>query len=123
MATHLVALALLCSLHQTLGRCRVRRLQIFRVVAYMATPVSILWGLSIVVVAFLALLSFVFSASALQVAWACLGWIMPPVILAGFLRAGLKHYLQFPRSSFVAITAAGVAFLFAVTVFFALRCY
>ena len=79
----LAALALLCSLRQTLGRCRVRTVQVLRVVGYSATPVCVVWA-----VAFLSLMT-------IQPLYA--GWTSPafrvalgiayPVVAAGVLAA------------------------------------
>ncbi|HUU85612.1 MAG TPA: hypothetical protein VM243_19100 [Phycisphaerae bacterium] len=108
----LSALALLCSLRQTLSRCRVRTVQVLRVVAYSATPVCAAWA-----VVYLLLIGVEVSLLSWGMpAWAgaACGWVMlaaTPAILAIYLYAGIKRYLLLPRALLLALTAAGVSFL------------
>lgn len=119
----LAALALLCGLRQTLGRCRVRTVQIIRVFAYASTPMFISLGALFV--------ASVVSATIIEraIPWALAPWmwlgILIPLLACPtvFLFAGLKRYLQLPRAALLAATAAVVGALFAVTTFLFLGAY
>jgi hypothetical protein len=113
---------LLATMRQTLGRCRVRGVQLLRVVAYSLTPVSAFW-----------------MAAALAMAWtppsprrlgmvrliphdaaAAGAGVLLAAVLAGYLGVGLRDYLKLPRPWLVALTTAAVAVLFAYTVLLSL---
>ncbi|UCD29963.1 MAG: hypothetical protein JSV03_05670, partial [Planctomycetota bacterium] len=113
----MVSLGFLCSLRQTLGRCRIRTVQILRVVAYTSTPFSI-FGAALL----LALTTsevFIHDRISLMaeiILGICyLGSL--PFCLAIYLSAGLKCYLQLPRAWFVGIIIAFVGYLFSPTIF------
>jgi hypothetical protein len=102
----LLALLMLCGLRQTLGRCRVRSIQLLRVFAYASTPLS-MW---------LAVLSAVFVCTTqtldrgpgtgtrtLDFSVGGIALILVCPVL--FLTAGLKRYLQLPRPLLLAGTA------------------
>lgn len=117
LLTLFAALALLSSLRQTLGRCRVRPRQMVRVAAYMSTPVAIH-------LAFIILGIFVFgelfqhddvSATAIVIVVALL--VIPPLVLGVYLSSGLWCYLKLPRPFLLGVMAAGVAILFTMTTF------
>ena len=112
----LAALTLLCSLRQTLGRCRVRTIQVLRVVGYSATPVCAVWA---VVSLSLITIQALYAGSTSPPFRVALGVAYPVVaagVLAAYLVVGLKRYLHLPRATLLGITAAGVAFLFVYTV-------
>ncbi len=98
-----------------------RRLQVFRVVAYVATPVNILWALWVILTLCTARLMRYGGNYGQMEALIATAWILAAVMLGVFLRAGLKHYLQLTRASLVAITTAGVAMLFLLTALLWLR--
>jgi len=113
------ALGLICLLRQTLGRCRVRTVQILRVVAYSSTPFFVVWAAVL-----LTCLTVAIGATHRGgMNWML--WFLQILALAVFVvlqgiytGAGLKHYLHLPRSYFIGITAAFVGGLFGVTVVF-----
>jgi len=113
----LAALALLCSLWQTLGRCRVRRVQILRVAAYASTPFYICWAVLLLVI--IAGVLLIGPDSDFLVTIVIMGCVLAcfPTCLAIFLSAGLKFYFQLPRAWFVGITVAFVGYLFSFTLF------
>ncbi len=115
----LAATALLCTLRQTLGRCRVRTVQVFRVVAYAATPVCMVWAL-------LAVLSTLAGTVLLRSAmlWVELALVLGTLALGvaalgSHLAMGLKHYLELPRAWLLGLTAAVVGLLSALTAYLA----
>lgn len=111
----LAALALLCSLRQTLGRCRVRSIQILRVISYVSTPVLALTALWILASASaLALLPLQIGLAAEITLIAALH-AMPLVAFIVFLGFGLKRYLRLPRAWLLAIVTTLAASLFALT--------
>lgn len=118
--------AVLYSLHQTLGRCRVKRVHILRVVTYVAPPVLV-W----VVVFQMALVIAI--PRSLYIDWqpmlpeahgwdqlaawqfallisALTGLIAVPTI---YLAIALREYLDLPRSWIVSLTTTMVSVLFA----------
>lgn len=112
----LVALATVCSLRQTLGRCRVRTVQVIRVFGYAAAPMFT--ALAILVIA-LVLATVALPLDdiplALQLPFALGVYALFPLTMACFLMAGLKHYLRLPHPRALAVTATVVGFLFSVT--------
>jgi len=118
----LASLGLLCSLRQTLARCRVRSVQILRVVAYAAAPVLLLWGLyvNLVVLSDVLLWWMAYLAEINDALEAAVGigvGTVPIAMFAWFLAAGLRYYLRLPRARLVALVCMFVAALFTVTVF------
>ena len=116
-AVLLVTLILLCSLRQTLGRCRVRTAHVVRLVAYTATPVLVLSSLWIVGVTGLdhALPRDRFGTTWYLPLQLCF-LLTPPALLVAYLGIGLKRYLMLPRPWLLAVVTVLVAFLFAATV-------
>ena len=110
----LAATVLLCSLRQTLGRCRVRTLQVFRVAAYAATPACLVGvGLAILV----AVLNVLATGPPMTRVAAALGhsvWLGPPAILTVYFGVGLRRYLHLPRAWLLGLTAGIVGELFAM---------
>ncbi len=114
----LSSLLLLCSLRQTLGRCRVRSVQILRVVAYIATPVLFLWGVFFTALA--ALIPWLPSPD-VDITGIIIGlaaYTIPPTMLAFYLGVGLKRYLRLPHAWFLCAVTTIVALLFTFTAIF-----
>jgi hypothetical protein len=109
LTIHLAAFATLCLLHQTLSRCRVRRAQVLRVVAYAALPTTFCW-LAIFLTTLVT--AVMYWTLAEQLPWEFLLLALALVLWMMCLRAGLKHYLRIPRPGLVAASAVIVAFLF-----------
>ena len=112
------ATILLTSLRQTLGRCRVRPVQVLRVAAYAAVPAAIAMGTAAVTMNVASLCLWLFNPhsfvySALDV----LAMISPALILGVYLSVGLHRYLHLPRPWLLGLTASAVATLFMETVF------
>jgi hypothetical protein len=114
-------LGLICILRQTLGRYRVRTLQILRVVGYSSTPFFVVWAV-------LLLICTTQGLAVMYLAGPPWNWVLSFsqilmlvifVVLQGFyIGAGLKHYLRLPRSYFIGMMAAFVGGLFGFTVVF-----
>jgi hypothetical protein len=92
----LSAVAVLCGLRQTLARCKVRGVHMFRVVAYSAGPTAMAW-------------------LALLLLRAGLIRFLLPIVPIVYWAVGLQRYVQIPRARIVAITTAVVASLFTMT--------
>lgn len=101
----LAATMLLCALRQTLGKCKVRSVQIIRVVAYSSLPIAIWAGaisiVNVVVEQFLDGLG-----AAHQIVSGCSMLLSLFALPTIFLRAGLKHYLRLPRPGLLAGAAS-----------------
>lgn len=112
----LATLTFLCALRQTLGRCRVRSVQVLRVVAYAGVPTGLLSGVYWVLLTCLpvALGSIPSPPAAVEVA---AGNVVPLLMFGAFVSIGLKHYLHLPRAWLVGLTAVGVACLFMFTAY------
>lgn len=111
---------LLVSLRQTLGRCRVRSVQILRAAAYSALPIA-LGGLGLF-----------YLLNAID-AWLTMQWQAPTFGLLATCSIGLlllawaiitycvgiplKHYLRLPRPWTLAATSSGVAVIFSFTLY------
>ncbi|GMU35355.1 MAG: hypothetical protein AMXMBFR20_32270 [Planctomycetia bacterium] len=105
----LASLGLISSLQQTLGRCRVRPVQVLRVVAYAASPVCVL--LPII---------YLFLSCGVNLAGDN-DYVALPLALVGnasiifipgyYLSAGLKYYLHLPRPRSLGYVAALVSAL------------
>jgi hypothetical protein len=119
----LAALAMLCGLRQTLGRCRVRAVQILRVVAYASTPMFMCLGPTFAVVLALAECVNRSPSSSLALCLGIGGLILLLACPTLFLFAGLRRYLHLPRAALLAATAVFVGALFAVTAFLFLGTY
>ncbi len=104
---------LLCSLRQTLGRCRVRTVQMLRVAAYSVGPICVVWGLMILLfVILLGLMPWIGNGMAAQLTLLVAAVLIPGIMLA----AGIKRYLRLPRAWLVGPVAIAVALLFSLTV-------
>ena len=117
LGIELAATLLLCSLHQTLGRCRVRAVQVFRVAAYAATPTCAGWAVILLGHVVLQAVCRGTGVSATEVLPTLFVLMGLPLIYGVFLAAGLKQYLRPPRSWLLGLTAAFVGLLFAVTAY------
>lgn len=113
----LAATACVCSLRQTLGRCRVRTVQVLRVAAYMATPAAIV--VAPFVVAFLTV-SMAFRGVPGQLweeHWPLIALVILVAIPGAYFAVGLKRYLKLPRAVLLGFTASFMAVLFTAAVF------
>lgn len=109
-------LALLCSLRQTLGRCRIRTVQILRVVAYASTPFSICLAPLLLIEFWLAEMLDPPSVGDLGMILIVIALLAAqPLCFVFFLIPGLRDYLGLPHPRFLAVTSALVGFLFALT--------
>lgn len=106
-----VMVSLLCGLRQTLAKCRVRPIQMLRVVAYAAIPASL-------ITAFVLLANLWVFGKLRYDHFLRRDFIVQPsgpliliLIFAFYVRGGLKYYLQLPRSGRMALTVAFVGFL------------
>ncbi|MHC4441847.1 MAG: transposase family protein [Planctomycetota bacterium] len=106
------ALGILCLLWQTLGRYRVRRIQLLRVVAYTSTTFFI--RLALLLLTFIIIDEVLDPISTgeyrLLIFLGC--WATLPGLLSIFVSAGLKHYLQLPQPWLHGCTASFVGYLF-----------
>lgn len=114
----LAAFATLCSLRQTLGRCRVRTIQVLRVMAYSAAPFWIMLAiLFLFLPAFINMWNIKWSREIPE--WLAITInLLPttiPAICAVPIIAGLKYYLHLPRPTALGMTALFVGFLFSIT--------
>lgn len=121
LLVQLGALCVMSGLRQTLGRCRVRTTQVLRVFAYTATPIGIVWS-------FVLLAGYVVILDQGGVPWSSrwnaitAGTIgVAAFAYACFLRIALRDYLRLPRSTALAVAAATVGGLFAMTVLIWIR--
>jgi peptidoglycan biosynthesis protein MviN/MurJ (putative lipid II flippase) len=112
------ATTLLLLLRQTLGRCKVRSIQVFRVSAYAATPalaVGIVLFITVAIkVQYSGMLWGAWKSNALQLLGLLL--IVPVVVCGPYLSLGLAHYLHLPRPWSLGMTAALVGSLFGLVV-------
>ncbi len=113
----LVALGVLASLRQTLGRCRVRTVQILRVVAYAAPASCALYSVLFVFLNSVTYTVYRLDLSYLRIPAELVNIAVPLAVPAVFLCAGLKCYLRLPRAILLAIAAVLIAGLFVFTVF------
>ena len=109
----MAALAVVCSLRQTLGRCRVRTVQLLRVLAYSAVPVCTVWALTLVAFVFveslLSRLTLAGSVAPYYVPLLILG--VPALPLGLYVGFGLRDYLRLPRPVSIGIVSAVIAVL------------
>lgn len=117
LLTLLGAFGLLLLLRETLGRCRVRNAQVFRVIAYVAVPVAVWSALTALVGScVMVLVPSGFSEWILGLApgfYVMLAMmLLIGVILTQYLTVGLRDYLMLPRPRILAATAALVGLLF-----------
>lgn len=107
----------LCTLRQTLGRCRVRTVQLLRVVTYGAAAFCLLWP---VLIHLMTVASVILDAAMDLPDWWELvsGLVLMasfPVVQGLYVGAGLKHYLRLPRPYILAFTAVFVGDLLGMT--------
>lgn len=114
----LVTVVLVCSLRQTLARRRVRTVQVLRVTAYAAAPALLVCGLMAGGVGgFLVALGIDGTGGPLAAIILPIFFLTAGVLIAGaYLGAGLRRYLDLPRSYIIAMTAVGVGVLTCATV-------
>ncbi|NLE58225.1 MAG: hypothetical protein GX616_07690 [Planctomycetes bacterium] len=112
----LAALAMLCGLRQTIGQCRLRTVQLLRVVAYASAPAFICLGVCFVLVTVLIDTVPRSAPSSLQVCVRIGAMTVFTMCPAFFLFAGLRRYLHLPHAALAAFAAALVGLLFAGTV-------
>ena len=115
LLTLVAALALLSSLRQTLGRCRVRTKQLLRVTAYISTPVAVAAASFFLLCVVLGELLQPDNASTAAIVLVVTTLAAPILTLGVFLASGLRCYLRLPRALLLGFTAAGVAVLFTLT--------
>jgi hypothetical protein len=113
-ATIAATTILLVGMRQTLGRCRVRPIQIIRVMSYALLPLSITAPLGF-------LMLFVIPSYMLQdlnkkALVQSGGLILTWLLFSHYLYCGLKYYLSLPRARLLACTAVFVGMLFTMTV-------
>lgn len=116
------AFGILCTLWQTLGRCRVRAAQVFRVVAYSATPVCFWCSALLLVIISTSELAppdnfLHFGDGAIPLV-ACVGCLIG--VFGAYLSTGLRRYLLLPRPRALGFTAAFVGLLATFTLMAAL---
>lgn len=113
------AMGLLASLRQSMGRARVRPLQLLRVTAFAAVPAFLAAGVvSAVMAAALVLFPAIAPAASFDLYLAIfigMGAVLA-VPLALSLRVALRDYLRLPRSTALACMASGAGLLFASAV-------
>lgn len=117
-ATFVAVLAVVCGMRQTLGRCRVRTVQVLRVIAYAATPVCVVWSFAIPAVL------IVGDVVLPDPPTNDLEFLLGPLIaismfalpLAAFLTVGLRAYLKLPRAAAIAVVSGYVGALVAMMV-------
>jgi hypothetical protein len=103
------ALALLFALRQTMRRYRIRFIQLFRVVAYVSTPVC-LWCALAYFAGFIVLphfLHMVHLREAMKYVFAVFVWS----VFSWYLARGFKQYLHLPHAALLGMTAAFVGLL------------
>lgn len=105
---------LLASLRQTLGRCRVRSVQVLRVIAYTAPPASVLLALLAVILVG-ADRWFTGNSALVWFQFAVLAIGVPLGIVAAYLWIGLARYLRLPHAFALAVVSSAVGLLFACT--------
>ncbi|MCG8405793.1 MAG: hypothetical protein MI923_11405 [Phycisphaerales bacterium] len=111
MSFLLAMLAVPCSLWQTLGKCRVRTVQILRTVAYMLPPAFVLC--SWVILCFIILMGLVRFDNPMHDFVFAFSFIFAVTLIPAFyVGTGLKRYLQLPRAYFVAVVTSIIALLF-----------
>ncbi|NLE58226.1 MAG: hypothetical protein GX616_07695 [Planctomycetes bacterium] len=108
---------MLCGLRQTIGRCRLRTVQLLRVVAYASTPAFICLGACFVVVVVVTNTIGQLTSSSVGTCIGFAGMVLLLACPALFIFAGLKRYLQLPRAALLAAAAVLVSVLFAATAF------
>jgi hypothetical protein len=108
-------LALLCSLRQTITRCKLRTIHMLRVLAYTATPVLTLFALLVVAEVCLSAVSLVLRIQiGLIVAGGLLN-ISPPLIFTYYLGIAMKRHVRLPHPWLLASLTVATATLFVVT--------
>ncbi len=115
LAGLVAALAVLCGLRQTIGRCRLRTVQLLRVVAYASTPAFICLGACFVVVVVVTNTIEQLTSSSVGTCIGFAGMVLLLACPALFIFAGLRRYLHLPHAALAAFAAALVGLLFAGT--------
>ncbi len=110
-----VQAATLASLRETLGRCRVRTVQILRVAGYTAFPIAVGWMVMahvLVGISRLLPMSFRWEMFVAQIAMMSMPVLVPTVVL-GY---PLRRYLELPRAWLLALAAGIIGYLTAAVV-------
>ena len=110
----LAALALMCSLHETISRFKLRRGHMVRVMAYAAGPAAVLTAIAIQVLSWISLVAYAAGIRADR--WDPVWQVTITVVLVGFpltlqLRSGLRFYLAIPHAMLAAALITVVAIL------------
>ncbi|MCC6359839.1 MAG: hypothetical protein IT450_13930 [Phycisphaerales bacterium] len=109
------AFGLVLLLGDTLGRCRVRRVQVLRVFAYAALPAAILQPLVVLAVNVVGSLlgsdGPVNDSLPVVLLGICASLVVVVGAFGAYLSLGFKHYLRSPRPWLVGMTAAFVGVL------------
>jgi hypothetical protein len=109
-------LGLICMLQQTLGRCRVRIVQVLRVMAYSVGPLCVLVAAAALIGSFLDAVGLMYAIPGLEVLLSIVFPIMLSIGIPGlFLAYGLGRYLRLPRAWLIGPVAALVGWLFMIT--------
>ncbi len=113
LAVILVTLGLMCSLHETIARFRLRRGHMMRVVAYAAGPAAVLTGTLVNVFSTATLIGYMIGFRTSD--WDPVIQFSVSVLLLGFplavqLRSGMQYYLAIPHAKLAAalITIAAI---------------
>jgi hypothetical protein len=104
----------ICGLRQTLGKCKVRTMQVVRVSAYSVIPISVAGALVTLLILFLTFIDYA-SNKDHEIALACMMFSSLVAVPTIYLRAGLRHYLKLPRSGILAFSASLIALLLVYT--------
>lgn len=120
--TLLGVLGLLLLLRDTLAKCRVRESQVFRVLAYMAAPISVWSSLTILIGSSVTeLLRYSWDVQILgfepELVVGLAMILTVGAIITHYLGVGLRDYLMLPRPRILAGTAAAVGILFMLVTF------
>lgn len=107
------SLLLLVNLRQTLGRCRVRPLQVIRVASYAFLPASVLAPLGVLLLGIVPSM-LVYNRDIAPI-FQLFGILLIWFIFSHNLYMGLKYYLKLPRPRLLAFTSVFVGMLFTLT--------
>lgn len=108
------AFVLVIGMRQTLGRCRVRVVQVFRVFVYMTAPIFVLWSLSFQAMA-LAASPPADTATWIEVVLGIAFCVVAIGMPAFYIAAGLKIYLRLPHAIAMALVSVFTGMLFTYT--------
>ena len=109
------ATALLASLRQTLGRCRVRPVQVLRVAAYATVPAVAVTAVAVFLCGVGAACLLAYGMPLGVALGNVLAFGLCVTIPGAYLGTGLRRYLQLPRPWLLGLTASAVAMLLTFT--------